>query len=700
MKMQSTSSLTKPTLGVLEWFRPGEYEQVERVLADLKTIGIQHLRTGVSWADWHTTQGQEWYTWLLKKLGDEINVLPCFHYTPPSLGIAPKTAAPPRRPKDYADFIDLMITRFGDYFEWLELWNEPNNLNDWDWRLDPEWQIFSEMIGSAAYWAQRRGKKTVLAGMSPVEPHWLARMCDRGILAYIDAIGIHGFPGTWEFDWQEWSINIEKVQVVLERYGLEPELWLTETGFSTWKHDEHGQLKAFLQAIAAPVDRVYWYSLYDLHPDLSTQDGFHADERHYHMGIKHPDGTPKLLYRLWATGGLDAVQEIALSSQLSAVSQKEHLLISSSPHPLISLTPNPQFPVLITGGAGFIGTNLAHRLLSTGQPVLLFDNLSRHGVEQNLRWLQQRHGDLVQIEVADVRDRYALRRALQNACMVFHFAAQVAVTSSLKNPLHDFEVNATGTLNLLEEMRSLPTPPPLVFTSTNKVYGGLQNVPLRLNHNRYEPIDDLVCRFGISEDRALNFYSPYGCSKGAADQYVIDYARTFGLPAVVFRMSCIYGPHQFGTEDQGWVAHFLIRAIEEQPITLYGDGMQVRDILFVEDLVDAFLLAQENIHTLSGQAFNIGGGNENTTSLIEFIDLIGEVHGKKPRVYFDSWRPGDQRYYVSDSRKFQTAIGWTPSVNLRQGVSKLYQWLLERSGQRLAVSGQLFESGLTHNLYL
>src|SRR4028119_1563241 len=197
--LQSTSSLTKPTLGVLEWFRPGEYEQVERVLADLKTIGIQHLRTGVSWADWHTTQGQEWYTWLLKKLGDEINVLPCFHYTPPSLGIAPKTAAPPRRPKDYADFIDLMITRFGKCFEWVELWNEPNNLNDWDWRLDPEWQIFSEMIGAAAYWAQRRGKKTVLAGMSPVEPHWLARMCDRGILAYIDAVGIHGFPGTWEF---------------------------------------------------------------------------------------------------------------------------------------------------------------------------------------------------------------------------------------------------------------------------------------------------------------------------------------------------------------------------------------------------------------------------------------------------------------------------------------------------------------------
>jgi CDP-paratose 2-epimerase len=310
--------------------------------------------------------------------------------------------------------------------------------------------------------------------------------------------------------------------------------------------------------------------------------------------------------------------------------------------------------------------------------VLLFDNLSRPGVEQNLRWLQQRHGDLVQIQVADVRDRFALRQALKNTSQVFHFAAQVAVTTSLTNPLHDFEINALGTLNLLEELRSLSSPPPLIFTSTNKVYGRLPDIELQPNCNRYQPVEVLR---GISEDRLLDFHSPYGCSKGAADQYVLDYARTFGIPAVVFRMSCIYGPHQFGTEDQGWVAHFLIRAIEGQPVTLYGDGMQVRDILFVEDLVDAFLLAQENIYTLSGQAFNIGGGKENTTSLLEFIELISEIHGEKPSVYFDKWRPGDQRYYVSDSSKFQAATGWTPSVSIRQGVRKLYQWLVESRGR-------------------
>ncbi|MFP4104159.1 GDP-mannose 4,6-dehydratase [Coleofasciculus sp.] len=498
--LQSISNPTKPLLGILEWFRPGEYEQVERVLADLKTINVKHLRTGVSWADWYTPQGEAWYDWLLPRLAREVEVLPCFHYTPPSLGIVAKTSAPPRNPKDYADFIDVMITRFGKYFEWVELWNEPNNINDWDWRLDPEWGIFCDMMKMAAYWAQHRGKKTVLAGMAPIDPNWLRLMCDRGVLSYFDAIGIHGFPGTWEFDWQEWSVNIQNVQAVLNRYNLEPELWITETGFSTWRHDEYEQLRAFLQAIAAPVDRLYWYSLYDLHPELPSQEGFHVDERHYHTGLVRQDNTPKLLYRLWATGGLEAVQDIG---QIKGRETQQH----------------PQFPirqssVLITGGAGFIGTNLAHRLLSAGQSVVLLDNLSRPGVENNLRWLRQQHGDKVKIEIADIRDRWLLRRVLQNARMVFHLAGQVAVTTSLKNPLQDFQVNALGTLNLLEQMRSLPSPPPIIFTSTNKVYGGLEDIHLRRNCTRYEPTDSLIRLYGINEGRPLNFYSPYGCSKG------------------------------------------------------------------------------------------------------------------------------------------------------------------------------------------
>ena len=287
----------------------------------------------------------------------------------------------------------------------------------------------------------------------------------------------------------------------------------------------------------------------------------------------------------------------------------------------------------------------------------------------------QTHGDLMRIEAADVQDAHALRTAVDRASQVFHFAAQVAVTTSLTNAIHDFEVNARGTINLLEAIRAQDDPPPLVFTSTNKVYGGLPDVKLRLRDNRYEPEDECIRNHGISENRPLDFHSPYGCSKGAADQYVVDYARTFGLPAVVFRMSCIYGPHQFGTEDQGWVAHFLIRALRDQPITLYGDGMQVRDILFIDDLVDAFLLAQANMHKVRGEAFNIGGGAANTISLIDLLDLIHELHGDRPQTLSGAWRPGDQRYYVSDTSKMQRATGWSPQVNVNQGVRRLYDWL-------------------------
>jgi len=332
-------------------------------------------------------------------------------------------------------------------------------------------------------------------------------------------------------------------------------------------------------------------------------------------------------------------------------------------------------PVVITGGCGFIGCNLADALCSQDQPVILYDNLSRPGVDQNAEWLREKHGDLVQLEVADTRDAQTLAKCIEQAAAVFHFAAQVAVTSSLKAPVYDFDVNARGTLNLLEAVREVRNPPPVIFTSTNKVYGSLEDVDLRLNSERYEPVQDEIRACGVGEDQRLDFYSPYGCSKGAADQYILDYARTFGLPAVVFRMSCIYGLHQFGTEDQGWVAHFLINALEEHPITLYGDGKQVRDILFVDDLIEALLLARKNIRTLSGQVFNIGGGVGNTTSLRELLTLIGELHESKPRINFAHWRPGDQRYYVTNFSKFHTATGWSPRIGKVEGVRRLYDWL-------------------------
>lgn len=331
--------------------------------------------------------------------------------------------------------------------------------------------------------------------------------------------------------------------------------------------------------------------------------------------------------------------------------------------------------VLITGGAGFIGTNLADRILRDGRDVVIFDNLSRAGVETNLEWLLQRHGSRVHVIIGDVRDLDTVRRAVTGVSQVFHFAAQVAVTTSIVDPKHDFEVNAHGTLHVLLALRELRDPPSIVFTSTNKVYGALDDVDLGVVSGRYEPTDTQIRARGLDESRPLDFHSPYGCSKGAADQYVLDFARTLGVPGVVFRMSCIYGPHQFGTEDQGWVAHFLIRALAGEPLTIYGDGCQVRDVLFIDDLVEAFLLAQNRMAEVAGQAFNIGGGPQCTTSLLELMQLIERVTGVRPSYAHADCRPGDQRYYVSDPTKFRAATGWWPTVGLETGLGMLQEWL-------------------------
>jgi CDP-paratose 2-epimerase len=339
---------------------------------------------------------------------------------------------------------------------------------------------------------------------------------------------------------------------------------------------------------------------------------------------------------------------------------------------------------LITGGAGFVGANLAHRLLSDGRRVLIFDNLSRPGVEQNLQWLKDAHGDALEIAIDDIRDRAAIARAVGRACQVFHFAAQVAVTTSLADPIEDFSINAGGTLNVLEAVRAQRNPPGVVMTSTNKVYGALEDVPLEQGAQGYTPVDAATRKRGISERRPLDFHSPYGCSKGTADQYVRDYARSYGLSTIVFRMSCIYGPRQFGTEDQGWVAHFLLRAIDGEPITLYGDGNQVRDILFVDDLVEAFLLAERHIGRLTGEAFNIGGGPANTVSLLDLLERIEHLHGKSPHVSFESWRTGDQRYYVSDTEAFHDATGWSARVHVGEGIELLHGWLIEARARRAA----------------
>lgn len=651
-----------PVVGLVEWFRPGEEARVKQVIEDMKKLGISYLRTGVSWADTYTSEGEKWYKWLIPYLASHIKLLPCFSYTPPSLGVMPKICAPPKDPKSYADFLDVYINRFGENFEWVELWNEPNNLREWDVTLDPNWQIFSEMIGSAAYWARHLGKKTVLGGMSPINPNWLSLMFERGLMQYIDAVGIHGFPWTFEYSWQGWASNVERIRKVLDDNSSSAELWITESGFSTWKYDERQQVHEFVKAIEAPVDRVYWYAAHDLAPNLPTVEGFRSDEREYHFGLKKHNGTPKLLFRMWENGGIDNIRNF------------------DKIHVPKKISRNGKGPVLITGGAGFIGTNLANRLLESGRDVVIYDNLLRPGVERNLQWLSGKYGSHLHVEIGDIRDQYKLRDVVACADQVFHLAAQVAVTTSLDEPFDDFQTNAFGTLNLLEAIRASKTRPPVVFTSTNKVYGGLDDIELQKNCTRYEPSDPVIYASGVSESRPLDFHSPYGCSKGTADQYMKDYARIYGLQTVVFRMSCIYGPHQFGTEDQGWVAHFLIRAIENSPITIYGDGKQVRDVLFVEDLVDAFILAQKNMNKLAGKVFNIGGGPSNTLSLIELMDIIKTLNGAKPNITSSKWRPGDQRYYVSNTSKFSEATGWNQKVSTREGVERLYKWLLESRG--------------------
>lgn len=340
---------------------------------------------------------------------------------------------------------------------------------------------------------------------------------------------------------------------------------------------------------------------------------------------------------------------------------------------------------LITGGAGFVGTNTADRLLRDGERVRILDDLSRPSVEDNLRWLQGQHGSRLEVEIGDVRSAPVVRRALRDVDTVFHFAAQVAVTTSFEEPMRDAGVNLQGTLNLLEEARGLSRPPAIIFTSTNKVYGSLPDVALRELETRYEPVEPRLCAAGVGEWRPLRFCTPYGCSKGAADQYVLDWSASFGVPTVVFRMSCIYGPHQFGTEDQGWVAHFLISALADQPLTIYGTGKQIRDVLYVDDLVEALVVARGRAPDLAGTAYNIGGGPANAISLLELVELIGALDGQPPSIQAAPWRPGDQRYYVSDTTAFGQATGWAPQVAFRSGVTALYDWLIrQRASARAA----------------
>lgn len=333
--------------------------------------------------------------------------------------------------------------------------------------------------------------------------------------------------------------------------------------------------------------------------------------------------------------------------------------------------------ILITGGAGFIGVNSANKFAAQGWQVIVLDNLSRKGARLNLEWLREQHQFV--FEEADIRDAEKVSTIVREhqPVVLLHLAAQVAVTTSVTNPREDFDINALGTFNMLEAVRQHSPETFFINASTNKVYGKMEDLGIVERNGRYE-YQDLVS--GVPEDRNLDFHSPYGCSKGVADQYAIDYSRVYDLKTVTLRQSCIYGPRQFGIEDQGWVAWFTIAAMLDKEITVYGDGKQIRDVLHVDDLVSAYQAAISNQDAVSGQAINVGGGPQNTLSLLELLEYLETTLDKKITPAWDVWRPGDQPVFVCDLSKAKQLLDWEPSYSVDQGVVKLIHWVRENAG--------------------
>ena len=332
--------------------------------------------------------------------------------------------------------------------------------------------------------------------------------------------------------------------------------------------------------------------------------------------------------------------------------------------------------ILITGGAGFIGSNFARHRIHLGDDVTIFDNLSRKGAENNLKWISdETPGKRFNFIQGDVRDVNALITAVKGKDVIVHLAAQVAVTSSVVNPAYDFDVNALGTFNVMEATRQIGEKPLVIYASTNKVYGEIENISVVEGEKRYQ-FETL--KMGVDENQLLDFHSPYGCSKGCGDQYVRDYSRMYGFPTVVFRQSCMYGPRQFGIEDHGWVAWFIIAAVLEKPIFIYGNGKQVRDVLHIDDLISAYDKAIETISVPGGDVFNIGGGPQNAIAIWrEFGPILEEIHDASIPISIGEWRPGDQRIYISDITKAKERLGWAPKIGVEEGIRDLYNWVKE-----------------------
>ncbi|WP_137390561.1 NAD-dependent epimerase/dehydratase family protein [Rhodoligotrophos defluvii] len=604
--------------GVVERFRPGDYDQAERAIAEIARSGASHIRTGLSWAEYHEEGGKAWFDWLIPKLAAQFDLLPCLS---------------PPWPDEAADALDHLLIRYGHHFQAIELpWDGPEHV-----------------VGTAARRARQRGHRLVLGGLFLSDLRWLDLMGQRGLLEHVSAVGLRAFPATWRSGIADWTEPLGRVRALVGRYNRDAETWITEVGHPTWRNDEAEQVRRFLAALDAPADRIYWSRW----RDEPVQDGL--DPQLSHLGATMADGRPKLLARLLMDGGVARARQIARLPAPAMLGRTR--------------------PVAVLGGSGFIGSNLARSFLARGDEVIVIDNLSRPGVDRNLDWLMDEHGSRVHPVLADIRDPLALEPALRDAGAVFHLAAQTAVTTSLADPLDDFEINARGTMNVLEAVRRQGRRTPVIFASTNKVYGSLDNIALAELDDRYVPADEMVRARGISEARSLDFCTPYGCSKGVADQYVLDYAKSYGIPTAVLRMSCIYGPRQFGTEDQGWVAHFLIRALQGEPIVIYGDGKQVRDILHVDDAVAAYRAVLSSIDAVSGHVFNLGGGPRNAVSLRSVIREIGRIIGRDVPVTYSDWRKGDQLYFVANTGKLEDTVGWSARRSWREGLADLASWL-------------------------
>ena len=550
-----------------------------------------------------------WLDWMLRRLSDDLDVLPCLDTT-----------------WDIHQLRRLLQSQRGQ-FRAVEL---PDT--------GAEQRVAAEALADAA----ACGTAVVLGVDHPRCTERLQALADCGALAGVAAIGLRLAAGA---DAGVLDDALRAAGRIARDADPRMKLWITQAGASTWRYEIASQAMALVDVVSSCADRVYWRELAD---DAAVD----RRDPEAHFGIDDAAGEPKVLGRLLA-GGVGEVERVVAQTRKAAIVLGDTR------------------PVLVTGGAGFIGANLADRLASDGHQVVIYDALARPGVERNLRWLTRRHPSRIDFILGDLRDESALSAAAANACAVFHLAGQVAVTTSMVAPLGDFEVNARGTVALLDALRRENPHAPLIFASTNKVYGDLADIELVRERDSYLPQQPDLRARGVGETRPLCFHTPYGCSKGTADQYVLDYAHSFGMRTAVLRMSCIYGERQLGTEDQGWVAHFLLRAIAGEPLTIYGDGRQVRDVLHVGDAVDAYMSAWANIDAITGRAYNLGGGPGNAVSLRQLVEHIELLLGRRIDVEFSAWRPGDQRYFVADTTAARRDLSLAEPLDWRSGLARL-----------------------------